>query len=142
MIATISIPPRSFVLFEETYSPAVSRGGLKRICDVCVYFQAPNVLFCRDRAILFVWNLCLNDAPSNVCFPPLLVYILREDRFAVCSLKRWLWQTLLRGIVAALYPIQELLENDLWYCIDEDVREADPLVQWMILECMRLFVSF
>ena len=108
------------MLFEETYSPAVTRGeGLKYV-SVYVYSQAPNVLFCRDRAILFVWNLCLNDAPSNVCFPPLLVNILREDRFAVCSLKRWLWQTPLRGIVAALYPIQELLENDLWFCIDEE----------------------
>ena len=49
---------------------------------------------------------------------------------------------MLRGIVAALYPIQELLEDDLWYCIDEDVREADPFVQWIFFECMRMIVSF
>ena len=108
--------------------------------SICVYVQARNVLFCRDRPILFVWDLCLNDAAGNVCFPPFLVYILREDRFAVCSLKRWLWQTPLRGIVAALYPIQELLENDLWYCIDEEAGAAGPVVQW-IFECMRMIVS-
>ena len=35
-----------------------------------------HVLLCRDWTLFFVWNMRLHDAPRDVGFPPLLVYVL------------------------------------------------------------------
>ena len=79
-----------------------------------------HVLLCRDWTLFFVWNMRLHDAARDVGFPPLLVYVLRKDRFAVCCLEGRLRQTLLGRVVTALYPIQPLFVDDLWCCINKE----------------------
>ena len=46
-----------------------------------------HVLLCRDWTLFFVWSMRLHDAARDVGFPPLLVYVLRKDRFSVCCLE-------------------------------------------------------
>ena len=78
------------------------------------------ILLSGNWTLFFVWNMRLHDAARDVRFPPLLVYVLRKDRFAVCCLEGWLRQTLLGRVVTALYPIQPLFVDDLWCCINEE----------------------
>ena len=86
-----------------------------------IFPQAQMLLVFRNWPIfLFFWNVRFHDAACDVRFPPLLVYVLWKDCFAVRCLEGWLRQTLLRRVVTALDPIQPLFVDDLWCSIDEE----------------------
>ena len=51
------------------------------------------ILLCGNWTLFFVWNMGLHVAARDVRFPPLLVYVLRKDWFAVCCLEGRLRQT-------------------------------------------------